>query len=137
MLGGDEEEQYKKLADYGGELRYTNPGTQFLLGLDNLMFERVFICLAGCKQGFLSGCRPIISLDSCFLKGRYGGQLLAAIGIDANDCIWPIAYAVVEVESFQTWSWFLVHLAEELGIDGSQYWTFMSDRQKVSLLLLC
>ncbi len=134
MLRGDEAEQYAKLADYGGELRARNPGTQFLLGLENLLFKRVFICMAACKKGFLSGGRPIISLDGCFLKGRYGGQLLAAVGIDANDCIWPIAYAVVEVESYDSWAWFLVHLAEELGIVESKFWTFMSDRQKVGCL---
>jgi hypothetical protein len=39
---------------------------------------------------------PIIGLDGCFLKGYYGGQILAAIGRDPNDQMLPIAFAVVE-----------------------------------------
>ena len=27
-------------------------------------FERIHICLKGCKKDFLAGCRPIIGLDA-------------------------------------------------------------------------
>ncbi|KAH1114729.1 hypothetical protein J1N35_008107 [Gossypium stocksii] len=40
-------------------------------------------------EGLRDGCKPITSLDGCFLKGYYGGHLLSAVGIDANDCIYP------------------------------------------------
>jgi hypothetical protein len=50
------------------------------------------------KQGFLEGCRPVIGLDECFLKGPYKGMLLAAVGRDANNNMYPIAIVVVEVE---------------------------------------
>ncbi len=133
IIRGDEKIQFAKLADYGGELRRTNPGSMFKLHLKNLVFQRVFICLEACKEGFLAGCRPIIGVDGCFLKGHYGGQLLAAVGLDANDCIFPIAYARVEVESFDSWHWFLSLLGEKLGIGeaNSRDWTITSDRQKV------
>ena len=51
-----------------------------------------------CKNGFRAACRPIIGLDGCFVKGPHKGQLLAAIGIDPDNAIYPIAYAVVESE---------------------------------------
>jgi hypothetical protein len=35
-------------------------------------FQRVYICLKGCRESFLR-CRPIIGLDGAFLKGYYGG----------------------------------------------------------------
>lgn len=39
-------------------------------------------------------------MDGCFLKGYYGGQLLAAVGIDANDWIYLVAWAVVDKENY-------------------------------------
>ena len=58
----------------------------------------MFVCLDACKQGFKAGCRPLIGLDGCFLKGYYGGQLLSAVGQDGNNQIYVIAYAIVDVE---------------------------------------
>ncbi|KAK9988397.1 hypothetical protein SO802_028636 [Lithocarpus litseifolius] len=59
-------------------------------------FERIYICLEGCKKGFLAGCRPIIGLDACHLKTKLGGQLMCAISRDPNDEYFPFTYAVVE-----------------------------------------
>ncbi|XP_070023062.1 uncharacterized protein [Nicotiana sylvestris] len=60
----------------------------------------------------------------------YGYQLLTAAGLDANNNIFPVAHAVVEKESKETWSWFLNYLANDLEIDDQVDWTFMSDKQK-------
>ncbi|KAI8551066.1 hypothetical protein RHMOL_Rhmol06G0156300 [Rhododendron molle] len=38
-------------------------------------------------------------------EGPHGGILLTAVAIDANNCIYPFAYAVVEKEKFKTWNW--------------------------------
>jgi hypothetical protein len=69
----------------------------------------------------------------CHFKTKYGGQLLTVVGMDPNDCIFPIAFAVVEVEDTSTWSWFLGTLKQDLGIVNTGPWTIMSDKQKVSL----
>ena len=50
------------------------------------------------KVGFLAGCRPIIGLDGYHLKGKFGGQLLAATARAGNDNIFPVAIAVVKQE---------------------------------------
>ncbi|KAK8636635.1 hypothetical protein V6N13_124377 [Hibiscus sabdariffa] len=55
------------------------------------------------KDGFKAGCRPIICFDKCHLKGHYGGQLLVAVGIDAGDCLYPIAFAIVEAKTESSW----------------------------------
>ncbi|KAE8655020.1 hypothetical protein F3Y22_tig00117034pilonHSYRG00493 [Hibiscus syriacus] len=89
----------------------------------------MYVCLQACKEGFKVGCRRIISLDGCFLKGYYAGYLLAAVGTDANGGIYPIAYAVVESENQYSWLWFLEILGRDLDIDNSYGWCFMSDRQ--------
>jgi hypothetical protein len=54
------------------------------------------------QKGFPSTCRPLICLDGYHLKTKYGGIMLIAVGIDPNDCIYPIAYGVVEVECLES-----------------------------------
>ncbi|XP_012571249.1 uncharacterized protein [Cicer arietinum] len=58
-------------------------------------FQRLYMCLNGCKESFLTY-RPIIGLDGCFLKGYYEGMILAVVGRDPNDQMLPIVVAVVE-----------------------------------------
>ena len=72
------------------------------------------MCLKASKDNFVS-CRPIIGLDGCFLKGKYGGELLSVVARDGNDQMIPLAYCVVEVENKEMWSWFLVLLVDDLG----------------------
>ncbi|KAK8656454.1 hypothetical protein V6N13_098404 [Hibiscus sabdariffa] len=79
------------------------------------------------KDGFKAGCRPIIGLDGCHLKGYYQGHLLTAVGIDADDSIYPISFAVVESENQSYWCWFLELLATDLEIENSHSFTFMTD----------
>jgi hypothetical protein len=61
----------------------------------------------------------VIGVDSGLLKGCYRGQLLAAVGRDPNDNIYPIAIAVVEAETKDNWSWFLETLVADLDPNGS------------------
>ena len=94
-------------------------------------FLRIYICLDACKKGFKVGCKPFIGLDDYFWKRYYGGHLLAAVGQDANNVFFVIAYVVVNDEDKDNWKWFLTLLHEDIG-DYKQYgWNFMSDIQKV------
>jgi len=77
-------------------------------------FQRFYSCLKACKDSSVF-CKPIIGLDDCFLKGKYGGELLSAVGRNANDQLLPLAYAVVEVENKETWTWVLELLIGDLG----------------------
>ena len=98
-------------------------------------FQRLFISLAGMKKGFLDGCRPVIGVDGCFLKGPFKGQLLAAVSRDGNNNMYPIAYVVVEAETKDSWSWFLETLVSHLGTHEKHGRpTFISDRQKVKYI---
>ncbi|KAK8628695.1 hypothetical protein V6N13_009278 [Hibiscus sabdariffa] len=90
----------------------------------------MYVCPQACKDGWKVGCRRIIGLVGCFLKGYFQGYLLTTVGIDANDCIYPIAYAVVESENMSSWHWFVEILQTDLEIDNSFNICFMSDRQK-------
>jgi hypothetical protein len=56
-----------------------------------------------CTRGFLKGCRPFICIDGCHIKTKYKGVLLTSVGVDPNDCIYPIAMGLVEVECTSSW----------------------------------
>ncbi|KAH1032924.1 hypothetical protein J1N35_045098 [Gossypium stocksii] len=59
--------------------------------------------LKACKDGYKAGCRRIVGLDGCFLKGYYGGYLLATVGIDANNGIYPLTYTTVQCVNQASW----------------------------------
>ncbi|CAN1181345.1 hypothetical protein LINPERPRIM_LOCUS6196 [Linum perenne] len=42
--------------------------------------------------------------------------MLTAVGLDANDQMFPIAWAIVDKECTETWEWFMALLAEDLEI---------------------
>ncbi|KAI5324659.1 hypothetical protein L3X38_033732 [Prunus dulcis] len=90
----------------------------------------MYVCFTGCRQGFLDGCRPIMGVDGCHVKGSYLGQILTAVGMDGNNGSFPIAYAVFEIKSKQSWIWFLRLLIEDLKITNGLSYVFISDKQK-------
>lgn len=63
----------------------------------------MYMCRDTCSKGFRFY-RALVGVDERHLKGSYGGHFLTAIGIDANDGINPIAYAIVEGETRGSWS---------------------------------
>ena len=48
------------------------------------------------KLDSCDGCRPLIGLDVCYLKGKFGGYILSTIVRDENDNIFPVALGVVK-----------------------------------------
>ncbi|XP_062105109.1 uncharacterized protein LOC133816824 [Humulus lupulus] len=134
MLDGSVKEQYAILDDYCKRLLATNPGSTVKLKTDLVngrrQFQRIYICLKACRDGWLGGCRPLIGLDGCFLKGYCKGILLAAVGIDGNNSMFPIAYCVAEKENTEVWTWFLELLKADIGSLSPTKVTMMSDRQK-------
>ncbi|KAG8377164.1 hypothetical protein BUALT_Bualt09G0140000 [Buddleja alternifolia] len=114
---GLDSKQYALLWDYCETVRARNPGSLILLrrkeDVEPPTFDKMYMSLHAMKQGFLSGCRPIIGLDGCFMKTLFGGQLLVAVGRDGNDNMVPIAIAV-----------------DIGGMESASKWTFIFDRQK-------
>ena len=55
------------------------------------IFKRLYCYLTACKHDFVRDCRSIIGLDKYHLKGSCGGQLLAIVGKDGNENMFPIA----------------------------------------------
>ncbi|XP_075633728.1 uncharacterized protein LOC142606228 [Castanea sativa] len=101
----------RRLWEYCEKLRRASPGSTILMKVHTFnegdlaaevdlvcgvpYFERLYICLKGCKKGFMAGCSPIIGLDACHLKTKSGGLLITAVARDTNEEYFPLAYATL------------------------------------------
>ncbi|GJZ15993.1 mutator type transposase [Tanacetum coccineum] len=138
IMTGSYREQYSLLREYAQELINQNPGTTVRIDVHQepnpesltRTFRRVYMCLGALKQGFRACRREILGLDGCFMSGPWPGQTLTTVGVDSNNGIYPVAYAIVEAESKASWCWFLNLLGEDLGIEANFNYTFIFDRQK-------
>ena len=122
-LNGAHTQQYNQLWEYCEELRRASPVSTIFMKVHTFnegdlaaemdliygvpYFERLYICLKGCKKGFMAGYRPIIGLDACHLKTKSGGQLITAVARDPNEEYFLLAYAIVEAETKDSWTWFI------------------------------
>ena len=121
---GDWEESYNELPKWLRGLQAFNPGTIIQLVtqpyyVENVvdhscvMFHRLFWTFAPCIEAF-KYCKPLITVDGTHLYGKYGGTLLMAIAQDGNSNILPIAFALVEGETREAWSFFLTNLRQHV-----------------------
>jgi len=69
-----------------------------------------------------------MAVDGTFLNARFMQTLLFAVGIDGNSKNLPLAWAVVESENTESWTWFLSHL--KVAIPDWVGMTLISDRDK-------
>lgn len=134
------QDHYGMLWSYAEEVITSNPGSSCMMSIETMpdgkpYFKSFYVCFKGLKVGWLAGCRRVIGLDGCFLKTICKGQLLSAVGRDGNNQIYPIAWAVVNVENKENWSWFMKCLIEDLQITGGECLTIISDQHKVLLLV--
>ena len=137
FLNGKLTEHYARIWDYAAEVKRSNPGSSAEVCVDvkedgRHVFHRIYICFKAIKEGWRRGCRRVIGLDGCFLKGQCKGELLTAIGRDGNNQVYPIAWAVVEVENRDNWLWFLELLVADLGLQLGGGLTVISDQHKVT-----
>ncbi|KAJ0592089.1 putative MULE transposase domain-containing protein [Helianthus annuus] len=138
QVQGDYVTQYARLRDYVNELLNRNPGSTVKIEVEPVrnpksrkrIFKRIYVCLGALKQGFKAIGRDLLGLDGAFMKGPFPGQVLTTVGIDPNNGIYPLAYAVVEAETLSSWTWFLECVGDDLELARNSNFTFISDRQK-------
>jgi len=113
MIYGDWEEGYEKLPALFDAIKAKNPGMHYEYipkpnewRNDREIFFRAFWCFSQCVEAFRH-CRPVLSIDGTFLLGKYKGTLLVAISCDVDNALFPLAFALVERENRDSWSWFL------------------------------
>lgn len=107
QLVGDYQEQYSSLRDYIKELVATNLGTivQVDVELGNPRsktrgFRRIYVSLGVLKDGFKTPGRDLLGLDGAFLKCPHLLQLLTAVGLNSNNEIYSLAYAIPSLTLF-------------------------------------
>ncbi|XP_031095038.1 uncharacterized protein LOC115999322 [Ipomoea triloba] len=129
-------DQFKRLRDYAQECLNSNPGSTIKIKTSRVVenapctFQRIYVCFGALKRGFAQGCRKVVGLDGCFLKGKLKGEILSAVSRDANNQMYPVAWAVVEIENIDSWRWFLTLLKDDLNMSNTSEWTLISDQQK-------
>ncbi|KAK9184652.1 hypothetical protein WN943_025003 [Citrus x changshan-huyou] len=134
IADNDFAKSYARLHDYGNIILTKNKGAtvkiqQELQGTQAI-FKRIFVSYDALRNGFMQGCRRFIGVDGCHLKTSFGGVLLSAVSLDANNGIFPLAFCICEVECKDSWLWFLGLLKEHMNIQNEMALTIMSDRQK-------
>jgi hypothetical protein len=73
-----------------------------------------------------------LALMVVFSKEHCQCELLCSIGRDANNHMYPVAWAIVDKETKENWEWFIGLLIKDLDInDDGVGWVFISDQQKV------
>lgn len=70
------------------------------------IFQRVFWAFEPSIQGF-EHCRPLITIDGTHLYGKYKETLFIAMSLDANDQLFPLAFAITEGKNGSSWPWFM------------------------------
>ncbi|XP_023766431.1 uncharacterized protein LOC111914954 [Lactuca sativa] len=128
-------EHYGRLWSYVEEIIRSNPGSTVRLDVDIMpdsttLFSKFYVCFKAVRDGWLEGCRPVIGLDDCFLKGIVRGEVLSVAGRDANNHLYPLGWAVVCVENKETWKWFIDLLMDDINGGLVASITLISDGHK-------
>jgi hypothetical protein len=111
MLWGDWKDAYGRVPKILQAITHFNPGTKWCThttrkeelhkGVMKPVMERVYWCFPQCVEAF-KHCRPVISVDGTFLTRKYRGVLLIATGVDGEDRLVPLAFALVESENIDS-----------------------------------
>nr|KAJ0216716.1 hypothetical protein LSAT_V11C300152350 [Lactuca sativa] len=132
-------EHYGRLWSYSEEIMRSNHGSTVMLDVDIMpdsttLLSRFYMCFKVVRDGWLEKCKLVIGLNGCFLNGKVRGEVLLAVGRDANNHIYPITWVVVCVENKKTWKWFIDLLMDDINGGICTGTTLLSDGHKVRLL---
>jgi hypothetical protein len=132
---GNWESNFQELPKYINALKRANPKTvvewrhHVYASPDSVVFKYVFWAFGPSIEAFRL-CRPVISIDGTHLKGSYVGKMLIAVSKDANGYIIPLAYAIVDEETNESWSWFLEQFGKHVRFPDERSLCVISDRHK-------
>ncbi|PPE00654.1 hypothetical protein GOBAR_DD02317 [Gossypium barbadense] len=92
-LAGNFLQEFAILWDYADELRLKNLGSTIKITVNRVTphspthFKRFYVCFEALKRGWKEGCRPVLGLDDCFLKGPFKGIPSDGLEIAINDIL--------------------------------------------------
>ncbi|GJT62413.1 multidrug resistance-associated protein 5 [Tanacetum coccineum] len=86
----------------------------------------------GCKKERPFKVKSLVDEHCCSRTYEFvcKGQLLSALELECNNQVYPIAWAVVDVENKENWMWFMQCLIDDLGIAYGEGLTIISDQHK-------
>ncbi|KAL7172800.1 hypothetical protein ACSBR2_032302 [Camellia fascicularis] len=101
---GDFSMSYDEIRWYMDIMMSTNPGSYLCLDYNHQSgwFKRFFVAFNASIQGFRQ-CRPLLFINGTFLKGKYKGTLLTATAKDGDQGFFPLAMAIVDTETTDSW----------------------------------
>ncbi|XP_022154586.1 uncharacterized protein LOC111021813 [Momordica charantia] len=105
---GDWDESYQLLPKWMYMPKHTNLGTIVEWKIRNYgkpghdILHSIFWSFGPCIAAFQK-LRPVIQIDGTHIYGKYKGKILIATSVDSNGHLLPLAFAIVDEESRQTW----------------------------------
>ncbi|GJZ63343.1 hypothetical protein Tco_0619764 [Tanacetum coccineum] len=129
-------EHYERIWKYKQAVLESNPRSTCHLEVSfnddgQPVFQRIHVCFKGIKNEWIARCRKVIGIDGCFITHMCKGEILTAMGRDGNNQMYPIAWAIVDVENKNNWCWFLSLLGDDLDLQEGLGVTIISDHHKV------
>lgn len=119
QLYGDWDSSFNNLFRFKAEIERCCPGSMVVIDHHTIggkvRFKRLFFALRPCIEGFLSGCRPYLAIDSTFLTGKFKGQLASASAVDGHNWLYPVCFGIFDSETNDNWIWFMLQLRQAIG----------------------
>jgi hypothetical protein len=119
QIYGDWDRSFDNLYRFKAQVESTCPGS--LVVIDHhtvtrkIRFKRFFFALKPCIDGFISGCRPYLAVDSTFLTGKFRRQFSSASDVDGNNWLFHVCFGVFDSETNENWEWFMQRVKEAIG----------------------
>ena len=131
ILDGDEGASFGLIPDWGRRILDNSTTSPYLISKlsDDMRFEALFVMIGEIRT-ILPTLRPFYALDGTHTRSRYNLTLLIAVGIDAEDRILPLAFALVPGENETWWNWFCEHLVQAFDDALPPQYVIISDRDK-------
>ncbi|XP_055960970.1 uncharacterized protein LOC130015237 [Mercurialis annua] len=138
---GDWEYNYTQITKFMDNLVLVNPGSFWHAegrqtdcgGVECRIFKRIFWTFFPMVDRF-PFCKPVLFIDRTHLYGKYKLHMLIASAVDGNNHIMPVAIAIVDSESSESFEYFLDHLGDQVIRDRKV--AIVSDRASGLILVL-
>jgi hypothetical protein len=110
---GDEEDCFALFPEYIRRFKAVDCDNyaEYFKDPDSKQFKAAFFCPSACKHTSIFA-RRYYAIDGTHTLSRYRMVLFIAIGIDANNNTFPLAYGLVPIENEFWWTWFLRQLVK-------------------------
>jgi hypothetical protein len=130
VIHNTEATSFGKLPQLLSQIEAVNPGsTTYCAASEEGKFDRAFLCLGVMKNAF-AHCRPMLIVDACHIKTKFGGVIMAASAHDGDGHLVPLAIGLYAIENEENWRHFFGKLILAIPDVDQPGITVMHDREK-------